>query len=183
MPTHHKAIWIAGSIVAFVCVWLAFFSGSRKPRPAIVSYNSNISISSIICTLGTNHVYYYGDAFDQILDPVITRLSDSNAYRLRCETTASNTVIWLRFVHPDYGITPPIAPGTWRDLPSPFRAELINTNGTKIPLNALGPRLQHFRRKFLVLAWEFPGFLEAHSGSTIQIQATNGTGTTTLRIL
>jgi hypothetical protein len=172
MPRRHKYLWSISAVASVVSVLLLFILDTRQDRLSVMSADPGISIASIMYTLGTNHVYYYGDAFDRILDTAITR----------CKTSESNTVIWLRFEHPDYGIIPPMTPGAPRRPLAPFRAELIETNGTRAALRPMNPRLQSFRGKFLIMAWEVPGTLDSHSGSRIDICATNGTGSATLQI-
>ncbi len=160
-------------------VLLAGFRSARTPL-VIVSSDPNVNVSSVVCTFGTNHVYYWGGAVDRLMDPLVTRLSDRNANRMWCRTREGTTVVWVRFVHPDYGIAPPqrprIAP------PGPFRAQLIGTNGAVTPLETVDALMQSYRHRFLVMGWEIAGQLEAHRGSQIRIEATNGIGSVTFRV-
>jgi len=103
------------------------------------------------------------------MDPLETRLSNTNANRLRCNTDAPSTVIWARFEDDDYGIKPP------GGIPMRFQARLTNTNGGVTMLPAVNARMQHYQRKFYVTGWAVPGTLETHRGSLIRIESTNGT--------
>jgi hypothetical protein len=148
----------------------------------IVSSGPDVRVVSIICTFGTNHVYYYGDGMDQIMDPITTRLGDTNAYRLRCATDQPSTVVWVRFTHLDYGVIPPrTSPAMPPIIPPRFRASLTEGSGATTNLE-LESTLQHFRRQFYVAAWALPGPLDAHQGGTIRIEFTKGTEAVTLRI-
>lgn len=165
-------------IAAFLVLFLILHS-ARMPL-AIVSSDPNIQVSSVVCTFGTNHVYYHGDTWDKIMDPLITRLNDTNAYRLRCNTDDQSTVIWVRFVHPDYGIIPAQTPP--RGHPMRFHAKLTDTNGVVTPLQSVNASMQHYRRRFYVTGWAVPGKLETHQGSVIRIESTNGAEAVTLRV-
>jgi len=146
---------------------------------AIVSSNPKMQVSTV-CTFGTNHVYYYGNIGNQIMDPLETRLSNTNANRLRCNTDAPSTVIWARFLDADYGIIPPQKPPS--GIPMRFQARLTDSNGAVMMLPAVNARMQHYQRKFYVMGWTVPGVLEAHRGSLIRIESTNGTEAVTLRV-
>jgi hypothetical protein len=112
------------------------------------------------------------------MDPLKTRLDDTNAYRLRCSTESQATVVWVRFVHPDYGIIPPLLTGP----PERFRAELTDSNGTTIPLQSVRVRMQSYQRGFYVAGWSVPGALETYRGNLIRISSTNGNEAVTLRV-
>lgn len=180
MLAGHRKVWIAGAMLPLVCMFLFMaFRPTRMPL-VVMSSDPNIHVSSVVCTVGTNHTYYYGDGMDRLMDPVIRRLEDTNANRLRCSTSENSTIVWLRFDHPDYGVVP------LRGRPvgrlEPFRAQLIDTNGAVVPLQPVEVRMQHFQRRFVVMGWEVAGQLEGHRGSTIRIEATNRTGEVTLKV-
>jgi hypothetical protein len=177
----HRKLWIVGAMVVLACIFLLLaFIRTRMPLVAISS-DPNIHVSSVVCTVGTNHVYYHGDGMDRLMDPLISRLSDPNAYRLRCATTGSNTIVWVRFDHPDYGVIPAQGPPVPPPV-APFRAQLIDTTGSVVPLSSVDVRLQHYRRRFLVMGWEIAGQLKDHRGSTLLIEAKNGTGAVSFKV-
>jgi hypothetical protein len=133
----------------------------------------------VLCTFGTNHVCYHGDVADKVMDPLISRLHDTNVNRLHSSTLERSTVVWVGFSHPDFGVIPLQAPP--KPL-LPYRAELIETNGTVTRLKAVSASMQHYRRKELVVGWEIAVGLEAHRGSMMHIEATNGIGSISLRV-
>jgi len=146
----------------------------------VVSSDPNIKVCSIVCTFGTNHVYYYGDSVDRLMDPLTTRFRDKDASRLRCSTPENSTVVWVRFVHPSYGV--PRFRGSTVVPSTTFRAQMVDTNGAVILLQALDTLRQDFHSQSLIMGWEVAGKLEAHQGSTIRIEGTNGIGPIILRV-
>ena len=169
----------AAFFVALIVLAVGFIFVFRRSQMslAIVSSNPKVQVSTV-CTFGTNHVYFTGTIGNRILDPLETRLSDTNANRLRCNFDTPSTVIWARFVDADYGIRPPRLVGP----PVRFQARLTDTNSGVTMIPAVNARYQDYQRKFYVTGWVVRGALEAHRGSLIRIESTNGTEAVTLRV-
>ncbi len=180
MPVARRQLWIGGSILLASCV--AFLVASRPARPAlrIVSSDPNIKVQSVLCTFGTNHTYYYGDKVDRLIDSLIPGRRDKNAAWLRWHTVENTTVVWVRLVHPSYGV--PRFRGAAVAPPPLFHAKMVDTNGAVTILKTLDTFHQDFRSKSLLTGWELAGRVTAHSGGTIHIDGTNGIGSVILRV-
>jgi hypothetical protein len=182
-PLRARYVLLLIPVAVLLCL---LFSRSPSSPLVIVSSNANFGISAK-CTFGTNHVYYYGDSVDRILDPAIRRWSDTNAYRIRLYSDQPSTVIWVRLDHPDYAKPPPLvvtAIGPVR-MPSggqpQWRARLINGVGSETVLERKGS-LQHYKGGYYVGGWLLPGSLEDHRGSVLHIESTNGMEVVTFRL-
>jgi hypothetical protein len=59
MPSSIKTC-LAVAVILFVVLLILwpFLRPIRMPL-AIVSFDTNIQVASVVCTFGTNHVYYY----------------------------------------------------------------------------------------------------------------------------
>jgi hypothetical protein len=143
---------------------------------------------SVMCTFGTNHVYYYGDAVDRLFDPAIRRWSNTNAYRLRCQTDEPTTVVWVRLEHPDFAKPPPpvatpTGPVRWPTVGAhrQFRARLMDAGAAETILDLKGS-LQHYKGGYYVGGWLLSGSLKDHRGNVLHIESTNGTEVVTFRI-
>jgi hypothetical protein len=180
MRIRRRQLWIAGAILLVSC--FALLLASRPPRPALllVSSEPNIKVSSIICTFGTNHVYYYGGKVDRLIDSLIPKRRDKNAAWLRWHSTENSTVLWVRFVHSSYGV--PRFQGAAVVPPPLFRAQMVDTNGVVTRLQAIETFHQEFPSKSLIMGWEFAGQLKDHHRSTIRLEGTNGIGSVTLQV-
>jgi hypothetical protein len=170
-------------IIALVAVGIVGRIVLRKPSPlTLTSSATNVHVASIVCTFGTNHVYYYGNPLSKLMDPLETRLSTTNANRVRCTTDQDGTVVWVRFAGSEYGIIPPRTPaGAPMVGPDRFRASLTETNGKAIFLTRKNT-MQHFRQKFYVQSWELPGSLTDHPGGIFQVDFVDGKTAATFQI-
>jgi hypothetical protein len=170
-------------IIALLSVGIVGRFVLRRPAPlTLISSATNVHVASIVCTFGTNHVYYYGSPLSKIMDPLETRLSTTNANRVRCTTDQNSTVVWVRFVGSEYGIIPPRnTAGVPMVGPNRFRTSLMETNGIAIYLTPKNT-MQHFRQRFYVTSWELPGTLTDHHGGILRVEYTNGTEAATFQI-
>jgi hypothetical protein len=176
------------AVAAFTGVALLLFIFFRRSDALpVLTSNPDFGIQTTI-TVGTNHVYHYGDAIDHVFDPVITRLSDTNANRLRHETPQPSTMLWIRLKHPDFGTGPtallatPTGPvrvslGRIAD----FRAILKNAAGAETILER-SPVSQHFKQKIIIGGYLLPGPLDLYHGGTLLLQSTNREDVATFRI-
>ena len=73
--------------IAMIALFVLLSSVEPSPLP-VVSYNANFGVS-VRCTFGTNHVYYYGDRLDRLLD----RPSDDGVGTLTLHTGSSSTLL------------------------------------------------------------------------------------------
>ena len=182
---------MAGGILLFAYIFVLIAYRPKHMPLVVISSAPRIDLSSVVCTAGPKHEYYYGNVFTRLMDPLLRRLNP-NACRL--SWTTYNTVVWCRFDHLDFGVLPTSRPLFGLDIPS-ISAHLLDTNGTVIlyaqlidangavsRLQRVSARILDRRRKYLVNAWEVPGQLEAHRGSTIRIEANNGIGTVILKV-
>jgi hypothetical protein len=90
-PSKQRHLLLLLLSTAAVAIWLLVF-GSRSSPVVILSSNPAFR-TAVTSTSGTNHVYYYGNAVDRILDLVIRLLSDTNAYRLLHHTDDPSTMV------------------------------------------------------------------------------------------
>jgi hypothetical protein len=180
MRVTRRPIWIAGVVLLAAC--FALLVVFRPPRPAllVVSSEPKIKVASVVGTFGTNHVYYYGGKTDRLLDSLIPRRRNRNAAWLRWHSAENSTVLWVRLVHPSYGV--PRFRGAAVVPPPLFRAQMVDTNGVVTPLQALETFHQEFQSESLIMGWELAGQLKDHHGSTIRIDGTNGIGSVTLQV-
>ncbi len=175
-----QPLWIAGAILLVSCLALLVVSRPARPALVVVSSDPGIKVSSVACTFGTNHMYSYEGNADRIIDSLIPGRREKNAAWLSWHTSQNTTVVWVRFVHPSYGI--PRFRGAAVVPPPLFRARMADTNGAVTVLKALETFHQDFHSKSLLVGWEIPGQLRAHSGATIHVDGTNGIGSVTLRV-
>lgn len=159
----------------------------RRSALPVLAFDPNFRITTTI-TLGTNHVYYYGDAVQRVFDPIITRLNNTNAYRLRQETPQPSTVIWIRLKHPDFRQGPsvlvPTPTGPVRKNlggPPTFRAVLKDPAGKETILEWTAA-LHHFKQRIVVGGYLLPDSLDALRGHTLLLESTNREAIATFRI-
>ena len=164
------------SLLAVVAVALLVLFVLRQSALPVLASDPNFGVTTTI-TVGTNHVYYYGDTIQSIFDPVITRLSDTNAYRLRKETSQPSTMIWIRLKHPDFRLGPsvliPGPSGPVRknlDRAPAFRAILKDPTGKETVLER-SPALHHFKQKVVVGGYLLPGPLDPWRGGTLLLES------------
>jgi hypothetical protein len=174
MRVTRQPIWIAGGILLVSCFALLLVFRPTRPALVVVSSDPRITVSSVLCTFGTNHMYCYEGTADRITDWLIPSRLDKNAAWLHWHTSENSTVVWVRFVHPSYGV--PRFRGAAIVPPSVFTAHIIGTNGAVTLLKSLDTCHQDFHSQSLVTGWEMPGQLKAHSGSTIRVDEANGIG-------
>jgi hypothetical protein len=174
---------------ATVIVVIVFFRRPVSSSLSVVSANPQFRVLSC-CTVGTNHVYYYGDYMDRVLEPFIRGLRlKPQSVRMRYDTTTQTTMIWVRFQHPDYGKVPPnrtmaTPTGPVRTFVGPppqFRARWIDQHGLTTNLDQK-ESFQSFHGKYCIGGWLLSGTLEDHHGSELHIASTNGTEVVTLRV-
>lgn len=183
-PLRSRYLLLLIPVLAIVASLLFLFL--RSSPLVTISSNAQFGITAT-CTFGTNHVYYYGDPVDRVLDPIIRRGSNTNAYRLRVQTTEVTTVVWVRLENPSFANPPPLvasATGLVR-MPTPdalrqFQARLIEVGGDS--LLDLKSSLQHYKGSYCVGGWLLPRSLQAHRDSVLRIESTNGAEIVTLRI-
>src|SRR5512136_3042973 len=98
MRVTRRQLWIAGGILLAACfaLWMAF--RPERPALAVVSTGPNIKVPSVVCTFGTNHMYYYGGAVDRLIDSLIPSRREKNAAWLRWHSARDSTVVWVRVV-------------------------------------------------------------------------------------
>ncbi len=170
---------LRGCVAAILLAVLGFL-GFQLLRPAklpltIVSLDPQMRISAR-CTVGTNHAYYVGGLWGRIRDPFPRKVStvpQGDASFLRSSTDEQSTVVWVRFVHPGFGVgSSPRVIG--RGATELFRAHLTRTNGETVALAQIGTVHQNFRNRYFVTGWAMPGKLDSYRGALIQIEFTNG---------
>jgi hypothetical protein len=179
---------LAVVLVLGVCILLFVTVHSAKTPLVIVSSGPNIRVSSVVRTFGTIHWHSLGSTRDIALDWVSRVLHDlqwigpvhSRSSRTITFTPQKSTVIWVRLVHPGFGLVP--SGRVVNTQPVRFVARLTNTNGVAAQLTDANGRYQDYRQKSVVAGWIVPGELESHLGSLIRIEFTNGNEAVTLRV-
>lgn len=170
---------LAIALVGGCLGWALFLRGSKDPIE-IISRDGDVRITESVLTTGFNHLYYFGEGLDRLWDPIGNRLSDSDVNRMRYVTSGNTAVLWLRFIHPDYAIAPPLPTGSL--ALAPFRAEWIDTNGGRTDLMQIDAQVQNYLGGYIVLGWELPRHLSDLRHGTLKLEATNGTGSAVLRL-
>ena len=177
-------------LLALLAVVVLSLLLSRPPSsPLVVVFSDTKFRISSRCTFGTNHVSYYGDPVDRILDSALRRWSDTDAWqRLRYQSDQPCTVVWVRFDHPDYAKPPMVLVATpFGPVREPvlsrqeFRARLVKPTGGEIVLDPVGS-MEHYKRAFHVVGWRLTGSLEDHHGDRLCIESTNNLEVVTFRL-
>jgi hypothetical protein len=193
----HKARWGAALVLlAVVAILLLEFRRGSMPL-RIISSSPTLHIAFMACTVGTNHIFYYGRVWDRAGDAFERWRRKRNhiaetpfeGQKLYSVSQEKSTVIWVSLVHPDFGIVPPgqiiTTPGgdsvfRPRGEPMPFQAQLKDTNGVVTWLTGADSCSHSYKERAWITGWKVPGALQ--SGSTIRIELTNGDEAVTFRV-
>ena len=173
------------AISAGIAVVVLFSLRRSEALPVLVS-NPKFAIETTI-TFGTNHVYYYGDAVQRVFDPVITRVSDTNAYRLRHQTTQASTLIWIRLKHSDFSATPALIATPSGPVRKPvgripeFRAVLKDPTGGETVLER-SEVVQQFKQAVIIGGYLLPKPLHTYRGGTLRLESGDREEIATFRI-
>ncbi len=146
----------------------------RPPRMPldVLSSEPGRQVKLVACTFGTNHLYYFGGAWDRLVDPILIRLVGPTVFRLPCATETPSTVVWVRFGSPEFRFQ--------TNYSEMFRAEIEDTNGVVSVLKA-GSRMM-FANDQYIIGWPLSGELASHRGDVIRVRSTNGNGAATFRV-